>query len=105
MKVYLKENSWIARFAAWKLNSKTMALTLGHTIHLYNTRPADFLENKNWVCHELAHVKQFERYGFFLFLARYTKESLIKGYYHNRWEVEARAAEHNHALLNGVTFL
>jgi hypothetical protein len=105
MKVYLKENSWIARLAAWKLNSKTMALTLGHTIHLHNTSRPDFLENKNWVCHELAHVRQFERHGFLRFLIRYFGESLVKGYYHNRWEIEARAAEHNHTLLNGVTFL
>lgn len=105
MKVYLKENSRIARFAAWKLKSKSIAITIGHTIHLHNTSTAAFLKNKSWVCHELKHVEQFERYGLLTFLFRYTWESLRKGYYQNRWEIEARAAECDQTLSDGAIFL
>jgi hypothetical protein len=89
----LKENSRLARIGAWKLHSKKMALTLGTTIHLYNTTPEEFLQNKRWVKHELKHVEQYERYGTFNFLCRYLWESISKGYYNNRYEVEARQAE------------
>lgn len=104
MKIRIKEQSWPARLAAWKLGTKTMAITLGRTIHLYNTSKADFLGNKTWVCHELAHVRQFERYGFIPFLFRYFWESLRKGYYRNRWEVEARALESDIRLLEDTDF-
>ena len=104
MKVRIKEQSWLARLAAWKLGTRTMAITLGGTIHLYNTPRADFLENKTWVCHELAHVLQFRRYGFITFLFRYGWESLRKGYYNNRWEIEARRLESDIALLENIDF-
>ena len=105
MKVRIKEQSWPARMAAWKLGKRTMAITLGHTIHLYNTTKNDFLNNKSWVCHELVHVRQFEHYGFVPFLFRYLWESLRKGYYHNRWETEARQQESDFSLLDNTDFL
>ncbi len=104
MKIRIKEQSWLARLAARKLGTQTVAITLGRTIHLHNTLRADFLKNKTWVCHELAHVYQFERYGFFTFLFRYFWESLRKGYHYNRWEVEARQQESNMNLLQGIDF-
>ncbi|MCC7526099.1 MAG: hypothetical protein IT250_14820, partial [Chitinophagaceae bacterium] len=39
------------------------------------------------------HVEQFKRYGYIAFIARYTIETLKKGYYNNKYEVEARMAE------------
>lgn len=104
MKVYIKENSPIAKLAAWKLGQPAIAITLGHTIHLHRTAKADFLRNQKWVCHELAHVGQYQRYGFITFLLLYTWESLRKGYYNNKWEVEARAAEQDFSLLQKVEF-
>lgn len=104
MKVRIKERSWLAWLAAWKLGTRTMAITLGRTIHLHNTLRADFLKNETWVCHELAHVRQFEHYGFLPFLLRYSWESLRRGYHNNRWEVEARQLESEAALLEGVIF-
>ena len=89
----IKENSAIARLGAWKLKTKRMVLTLGHTIHLYNTTSEEFLMDKRWVKHELKHVEQFERFGLFSFLCRYTWESIRNGYYNNRFEKEAREAE------------
>lgn len=104
MRVRLKENSWIARIAAYKLRCNRVALTLGQTIHLHNTTQADFLKDTGWVCHELKHVEQFRQYGLCNFIFRYITESIRKGYYNNRWEVEARLAEKDHQILDGVIF-
>lgn len=76
-----------------------MAITLGRTIYLYKASKEDLLRNKAWLRHELKHVEQFLRYGFFWFLLWYAFESLRKGYYHNRFEVEARAAESQESYL------
>lgn len=83
----------LARIAAKKLGVSQVALTIGQTIHLCRTPRAEFLANERWVKHELAHVEQFRRYGFLRFLGMYLWESLKKGYYHNRFEVEARTRE------------
>lgn len=105
MIVYIKENSFWARLAAWKLGSSRMAITLGNTIHLHNTSRDQFLKDIRWVCHELAHVHQYKKYGFYSFLFIYLKESFSKGYVNNKLEQEARHAEENIALLNDTTFL
>ena len=105
MTVYIKENSFWAGLASRKLKSKRMAITLGNTIHLRHTSTADFLKNKKWVCHELAHVRQFQRYGQLTFLLMYVWESAKKGYHNNKWEVEARAAERDLSVLDDVTFI
>jgi hypothetical protein len=90
---YIKENSWLAKIAAIKLRSSSVAMVLGKTIHLHNTTKQEFLQNKKWVKHELCHVQQFKHHGYLLFLIKYVGESLKKGYYNNKFEVEARAAE------------
>jgi hypothetical protein len=89
----IKTGSWLAMLAAWKLGVPAVALTLGSTVHLHRTEAACFLADLAWVRHELKHVEQFRRYGFLRFLALYGWESLRKGYYRNRFEVEAREAE------------
>ncbi len=89
----IKENSWLAKIAAIKLGAKAVAMVLGKTIHLHNTTKADFLKDEKWVKHELCHIKQFKEHGYFLFLLKYLWESLQKGYYNNRFEIEARNAE------------
>ncbi len=89
----IKENSWLAKIAAWKLKSDSVAMVLGKTIHLHNASEAEFLLDEKWVKHELCHIKQFKEHGYFGFLVKYLWESLQKGYYNNRFEVEARNAE------------
>lgn len=89
----IKENSWIARLAALKLKTKTVAIVIGSTIHLHNTSQQDFLKDDKWVKHELCHIKQFREYGFYGFIAKYLWESIKHGYYNNKYEVEAREAE------------
>ena len=89
----IKENSWLAKIAAKKLHSSSVAMVLGKTIHLHNTTKEEFLQDTQWVKHELCHVKQFQQYGYFNFVVRYLWESIKKGYYNNRFEKEARMAE------------
>lgn len=89
----IKENSWLAKIAAIKLRTPSVAMVLGKTIHLHNTSKADFLKNERWLKHELCHIKQFKEHGYFIFIVKYLWESLQKGYYQNRFEIEARKAE------------
>jgi hypothetical protein len=89
----IKENSWLAKIAAKKLKANAVAMVLGKTIHLHNTSKAIFLNDERWLKHELCHIKQFKEQGYFLFIVKYLWESLRKGYYNNRFEVEARNAE------------
>jgi len=88
----IKEKSVLARIARRVLKSANVAMVLGKTIHLSGVSRAAFLENKSWVAHELCHVRQFQEHGFFRFLWLYLLESIRKGYYHNKFEVEARQA-------------
>ncbi|HQW92639.1 MAG TPA: DUF4157 domain-containing protein [Ferruginibacter sp.] len=89
----IKENSWLAKLAAKKIGSHSVAMVLGKTIHLHNTAAASFLKDEKWVKHELCHIRQFKQHGYFWFIIKYLWESLRKGYYNNRFEVEARKAE------------
>jgi hypothetical protein len=90
---YIKENSWLAKIAAKKLATKNVAMVLGKTIHLYNTSREEFLADKKWLKHELCHIRQYKQHGYFCFIVKYLWESMRKGYYNNRFEVEARKAE------------
>lgn len=89
----IKENSWLAKIAAKKLGAASVAMVLGNTIHLHNASKHDFLQNEKWVKHELCHLQQFRQHGYVGFIAKYIWESIWKGYYNNKFEVEARAAE------------
>jgi hypothetical protein len=100
--VTIKENSWLARLAALRLKTDKVAMVLGETIHLHNTSKSEFLTNKRWLRHEIAHVKQYKKFGLFSFLFLYVMETFNKGYQHNRFEVEARKMERDLAILDGI---
>lgn len=89
----VKENSFLARMAAFKLGSSNVAFVLGSTIHLHNVSKEEFLNNEQWLRHELCHIRQFREHGFLPFVMKYLLESLRMGYYNNKYEAEARAAE------------
>jgi hypothetical protein len=89
----IKENSWLAKIAAWKLRSYSVAIVMGKTIHLHNTKKEAFLQNTTWLKHELCHIKQFTEHGYVLFIVKYLWESIKNGYHNNKYETEARAAE------------
>ncbi len=88
-----KEKSWIARLAAWKLSAGSVAIVIGHTIHLHRATKDELLQDERWLKHELCHVRQFEHYGLVNFVVRYVWESIRHGYFNNKFEIEARAAE------------
>ena len=97
--VNIKEGSFIARLAAWKLNSGNVAIVFGKTIYLHNASRTQFLQNKAWVCHELKHIQQFQHHGFISFIILYLWESMLHGYRNNKYEIEARNAENDEYLL------
>ena len=51
------------------------------------------MNDPRWVRHEMVHVKQFHKHGYLPFIIKYFWESLRKGYYNNKYEMEAREAE------------
>jgi hypothetical protein len=103
-KVKIKENSWLARIAAYKLNAQSVAMVIGKTIHLHNSSKEEFLNNPCWVRHEVAHVKQYLKLGLLRFLALYLFETFKKGYYNNRFEMDARQKEKDMSILFEIYF-
>ncbi len=91
--VRIVERSWLAWIAGRRLRANRVAMVLGRTIHLSGLTREEFLARPRWVAHELAHVEQYRRYGTARFVLLYLLESLRRGYRHNRFEEEARAAE------------
>ncbi len=99
-KVYIKENSTVAKLATKILKVNSVAIVIGNTIYLYNISRQDFLSNTKLLAHELTHVKQYQHYGVIKFLFLYLIESIKKGYRNNKFEVEARANEDNVKLID-----
>jgi len=100
IQVIIKENSFLAKLAAWKLKANSVAIVFGNTIYLWNVTKQQFLKNDRWVLHELQHIRQYRRLGFVNFLFSYLYEWMHKGYYRNRFEVEARQAEEKERKLD-----
>ncbi|SFO31564.1 hypothetical protein SAMN05428949_4913 [Chitinophaga sp. YR627] len=99
---YIKERSLLARLAARYMGGNQIAMVIGKTIHLHGATREDFLSHKWWVRHEICHVMQYRELGLIPFLWKYLWECARVGYYANRFEVEARAAEHNSAIMERV---
>lgn len=99
---YIRENSWLAGLAAWRMKSSQMALVLGRTVHLWGATTAAFTKNTRWLRHEACHIKQYQQHGILPFLTRYFKEWVQKGYYQIEFEKEARAAETDPHITNGI---
>lgn len=105
MKVKLKEQSWVAKLAAKKMKAGALAIVFGRTVHLWNISRKEFLHDRRLMVHEIEHVRQYRRHGFFPFLFLYLVDWVRKGYYHNRFEIEARAAEQELSRLDDVEFV
>lgn len=86
----IKENSLLARIVRVQMKSSNVAMVIGNKIHLSGVTKEHFLNDKKWLRHEMVHIEQFQRYGFFRFLFLYLAEWVRKGYYNNKFEVEAR---------------
>jgi hypothetical protein len=94
----LRENSWWAKIAAHIMGAQRVALVLGSTVHLHRVSEQEFLADKALLRHELCHVQQFREHGFVNFILKYLWESCKKGYYNNKYEIAARAAENPNGL-------
>jgi len=68
-------------------------MVIGHTVFLYGTSRTGFLASESWRLHECRHVQQYEEWGMLRFLFMYAIETLRRGYYNNRFEVDARQFE------------
>lgn len=82
---------WLRRFAGsvrWG-PATTAGMALGHGVFLRT----DQLERPGLLLHELAHVAQYERLGFRVFLRMYLEECLTAGYPLGALESEARRIE------------
>src|SRR5882672_7985203 len=91
------EHSWFAR-----LHGRAVATTRPGRIYLRGSA-ADFFADPRLMLHEYCHVIRQWQPGT-LTAARYLLECLRRGYWNNRFEVEARAfadtnLAHLHALL------
>jgi hypothetical protein len=102
MTVTIVEKSWCAKIAAWKLHADKVAMVIGKKIYLHNVSREEFLRNKKWVRHEVAHVKQWARFGKLRFAFLYLLESFNKGYHYNKFEVEARNKESDPLIMKGI---
>ena len=105
MKVKLKEQSWVAKLAAKKMKAGALAIVFGRTVHLWNISRQEFLQNPRLMVHEIEHVRQYQRHGFVPFLFLYLADWIRTGYYRNRFEVEARAAEERQSQLKDIEFV
>ena len=83
-------NSPLARIARLVLRAPRVAMVVGQTVHLSGTSREEFLADAEWVAHEAVHLRQYREHGLLPFLWKYLVESARVGYYHNRFEAEAR---------------
>ena len=98
MLVKIYSHSFIARLAAAFRRTERIAIVFGNNIYLFNTSRQDFTKHTRWLRHELMHVQQYQQHGTLRFIILYLFEYLKNGYYNNKFEQEARAAENNTAL-------
>jgi hypothetical protein len=94
--IYIVEQSWIAKFAAWKLEAESCAIVIWDTIYLHKATAQELKQNTSWYKHELVHIQQWKQHGFLKFLFLYLFYSAKYGYYNNPFEIEAREGEDNY---------
>ncbi len=99
IKVRIIENSFLARIAAFKLQTSNVAMVLDSNILLHNVSKKEFMANTDWLCHELQHVLQWHQHGVVGFLGKYLWYSIKDGYYNNSFEKDARQNASNRDLL------
>jgi len=103
MNFRIVEHSYLARIARFLFQSKKMAMVIGSTIHLSGVDKQLFLSDRKWLIHEMVHIEQYRKLGLFKFLVLYLVESIRKGYYDNKFEIEARNAEEKSTIQNDST--
>lgn len=83
-----------ARPVRWLVNARGLrrgvTITFGHRVYSNSRNPFAIA----LIRHELEHVRQYERHGWFGFLARYGMQLALYGYMDAPFEVDARRASH-----------
>ncbi len=107
IEVRIRENALVARIAAFNLGASKQgaAIVFGRTIYLHKVSRDQLLKNIPYLRHEIAHVLQYEREGYFSFLAKYLWYSLRFGYQNNPFEREAQQAQTDKEILKRVRIL
>jgi hypothetical protein len=90
----------LARIARMVLRAPRVAMVIGQTVHLSGTTRDEFLADAEWVAHEQVHLRQYREHGVVPFLWKYLVESARVGYFHNKYEVEAREEARRVVLAN-----
>lgn len=83
----IREKVWPWAFGNYRI--KAQAITLYPFIIYRSEKAKDFYRS-----HEMVHVEQVRRLGWLKFYASYLNESRKKGYFNNKYEVEARKHDH-----------
>lgn len=105
IRVSVVENSWVARLACRKLKIQQCAIVLGRTIFLHGLDKNALMQDQRLLRHEVCHVIQWQRMGYFYFLFCYLSWSIRNGYYQNPLEIEARQKEEDETILKKVVIL
>lgn len=98
-KVSIIQNAWIAKIAAKKLKASNAAIVIGNTIYLHGVSKDCFLNNQEWLRHELKHVEQYKQLGIVWFVTKYIYQCIRFGYYNSPLEKAARLAECDEQIM------
>lgn len=87
--VTVRTGRWIPALGGFfgRMGAPAAAVTLGRNVVVH----PDVRLSRRLLAHELEHVRQWDADVWFPL--RYTVESLRRGYFDNRYELQARAAE------------
>lgn len=105
--IRIKENALVARIAAFNLGASASgaAIVFCRTIYLYKVSREELVNNIPFLRHEVMHVLQYEREGFFGFLFKYLWLSIRFGYRQNPFELEARDAQTDKEILKRIQII
>lgn len=98
--IYFCERAFVAKVAAKVLGNANCAIVFRRTIYLHQITENEIRQNEALLCHELTHVRQWQKFGVLRFPVLYLWYSLKFGYYNNPFEQEARANENNTAIID-----
>ena len=78
-----------SKLVKYLLPKRYIAITIKHDLCLVR---GSSLSDKT-KRHESVHGEQFKREGWFKFVIKYLYENIRRGYWNNKYEIEARKAE------------
>lgn len=82
----------IPKIVGKMIGNDKYAITVGKTIYI-SCDIDTFLEDTDWVKHEMTHIIQYRKHGTVDFLVKYLRYSLHYSYRNNPFEKEAFSVE------------